>query len=310
MRSKNEIGNKLKRRQVFAKQKEERKKAKIEARRLKKEKIAERIAAGATLADIEKEKEVPRTLDSMREKDDTMLQANSVDTGDEVRGDVADDEFAKFEDPHNVPAKIMITTRPRPSKHLFGFISEIVSMLPNTYFYPRRSFTLKDICKFAANKKFTHLIVLHERLKKCNTMIVSGLPHGPTACFKVSSVVSGEEISGHGRKTDHIPEVVLNNFKTRLGLRIGRMLGSMFPQDPEFEGRRVVTFHNQRDYIFVRHHRYIFESGKRARLQELGPRFTLKLRWLQESTFSTKEGEYEFFFKRREVESSRRRFFL
>jgi ribosome production factor 1 len=42
------------------------------------------------------------------------------------------------------------------------------------------------------------------------------------------------------------------------------------------EGRQVVTFHNQRDFIFVRHHRYVYkqeEGGKvRARLQELGPR--------------------------------------
>ena len=35
-----------------------------------------------------------------------------------------------------------------------------------------------------------------------------------------------------------------------------RMIQSLFPQDPEFKGRRVVTFHNQRDFIFFRHHRY------------------------------------------------------
>jgi rRNA maturation protein Rpf1 len=104
-------------------------------------------------------------------------------------------------------------------------------------------------------------------------------------------------------------------FGTRLGHRVGRFLGSIFPHNAQFQGRQVVTFHNQRDYIFVRHHRYIFEEGKqlpqqqqpkidstttqdekegtqanpkkqknptRARLQELGPRFTLKLKWIQE----------------------------
>ena len=59
-----------------------------------------------------------------------------------------------------------------------------------------------------------------------------------------------------------------------------------------------MTLHNQRDYIFVRRHRYVFREkreteksvigpdgkgvkgaeGIRAGLQELGPRFTLKLR--------------------------------
>lgn len=33
-------------------------------------------------------------------------------------------------------------------------------------------------------------------------------------------------------------------------------------QEPEFQGRQVVTFHNQRDYIFVRFHRYMFAEGK------------------------------------------------
>ena len=117
------------------------------------------------------------------------------------------------------------------------------------------------------------------------------------------------------------------------------------------EGRQVVTFHNQRDYIFVRHHRYKFkpksdkiqhiakqqakakqskqdeeESKKKmtdeelqeqhvkkvmgTNLQELGPRFTLKLRWLQEGTFDTQFGEYEWIHKRKEMDTTRRKFHL
>ena len=165
------------------------------------------------------------------------------------------------------------------------------------------------------------------------------------------------------------------------------MFASLFPQMPEFGGRRVVTFHNQRYFIFFRHHRYIFDLreenqrgytlkesltrtrqervhvkgksilpdevhdavesnscclgpkngakfenksshegnlpklvqvriadderstnifkgnvsgndvGKRsvsARLQELGPRFTLKLLSVQKGTFSSRRGEYEY----------------
>jgi ribosome production factor 1 len=73
---------------------------------------------------------------------------------------------------------------------------------------------------------------------------------------------------------------------------------SLWPARPEIEGRQVVTLHNQRDYIFFRRHRYVFRDkratekviqdvdGKpmkgaeeiRAGLQELGPRFTMKLR--------------------------------
>jgi ribosome production factor 1 len=86
-------------------------------------------------------------------------------------------------------------------------------------------------------------------------------------------------------------------------------------KQPEFEGRQAVTFHNQRDFIFVRHHRYIYRKDEendktRAKLQELGPRFTLKLKWLQEGTFNTEFGEYEWINKRKEMESCRRKFSL
>jgi ribosome production factor 1 len=165
-------------------------------------------------------------------------------------------------------------------------------------------------------------------------LLVVNLPDGPTAHFKLSSVKLSKKIKGHGRPTRHMPELILNNFTTRLGLRVGRMFASIFPQDPEFRGRRAVTFHNQRDFIFFRHHRYIFEekevkgkvsasskdstvdvkkrtpkSAVIARLQECGPRFTLKLQSLQHGTFDSKYGEYEWVHKP-DMDTSRRRFFL
>merc|ERR1719502_313860 len=146
----------------------------------------------------------------------------------------------------------------------------------------------------------------------CNGLLVTHLPSGPTAFFKLSSFFPGKKIPGHGKPTSHLPEIILNNFTTRLGRRVGRFMGSFFPHDPQFKGRQVVTFHNQRDFIFVRHHRYIFDAGEdeaddekkrapRARLQELGPRFTMKLRWLQEGTFDTATGEYEWYHRRKEM---------
>lgn len=47
-------------------------------------------------------------------------------------------------------------------------------------------------------------------------------------------------------------------------------------------------------FIFCR---YIFKNQKKAGLQELGPRFTLKLRSLQRGTFDSKFGEYEWVHK-------------
>lgn len=43
--------------------------------------------------------------------------------------------------------------------------------------------------------------------------------------------------------------------------------------------------------------RYIFKNEEKVGLQELGPKFTLKLRWLQKGAFDTKFGEYEWIHK-------------
>lgn len=102
--------------------------------------------------------------------------------------------------------------------------------------------------------------MLSEKSKKCNGALITKLPDGPTAYFKISNVILSERISNHGCTTAHQPELILNNFTTRLGHRMGRFLGSLFPHDPDFKGRQAATFHNQRDCIFVRYHRYQFDS--------------------------------------------------
>ena len=310
------IKNKLKRSEMYGKYLLQKRAAKKEARKKR------AIEAAQLGEDAEKPVNKQKTLDNTREHEETLVRIDENGAGDEeVMADEAEDEFAKYFSDATRP-KLCITTRPRPSSELFLFIQELIQLIPNSYFYPRKSFTVKemvDACKERGD--FTHLIVLSEKSKVCNGMIISHLPSGPTAFFKVSNVVPGTGIENHGTKTNHVPELNLNGFSTRLGHRAGRFLGSLFPHNAQFQGRQVVTFHNQRDYIFVRHHRYIFEEGKqvdkengykktRARLQELGPRFTLKMRWLQEGTFDTQFGEYEWIHKRKEMDTTRRKFHL
>lgn len=302
------------------------------------------------------QKPIPRTIDNTREVEPTIVQP----TDQEVHDDEQDDEFAPYLQ-DTVTPKVLITTRPRPSQTLFYFIADLQRLIPALHFYPRKSYSVKEICQFAANRDFTHLIVLSEKYKKCNGMTISHLRRhdstdlaGPTAFFKLTHVVTSKEIPNHGASTSHVPELNLHGFGTRLGHRVGRLLASLFPHAPQHEGRQVVTVHNQRDFLFVRHHRYIFEEKKsdakeqqqqqqpqqqqqqqqartlaagggenetneqpqakqpnvKARLQELGPRFTLKLKWLQEGAFDTKHGEYEWIHKRKEMDSSRRKFHL
>jgi ribosome production factor 1 len=316
------ITNRLKRSEMYGKFLQQKRVEKKQAR-------IQRTKEAEALGDDEKrpKKATPKTLDNTREVEPTMVLQDP-----EVAADEAGDEFARYFQ-SETPPKVLVTTRPRPSQRLFYFIADLQRLIPKLHFYPRKSFSLKEICQFASNREFTHVIVLSENAKHCNGMTIShiggGDMLGPTAFFKVSNVVTSQNIPNHGASTSHIPELNLHGFGTRLGHRVGRLLGSLFPHDAEFQGRQVVTFHNQRDYVFVRHHRYVFEEKKnivkqtsepekplgvkdrvKARLQELGPRFTLKLRWIQSGTFDTQFGEYEWIHKRKEMDTTRRRFHL
>ncbi|KAG1814526.1 Brix-domain-containing protein [Suillus variegatus] len=110
-------------------------------------------------------------------------------------------------------------------------------------------------------------------------------------CDELVGVFPGAEFirrkKGKGFEMGRIAELtkqiylVLNNFSTTLGHNVGRMFQTLFPPLPEFQGRQVVALHNQRDFLFFRRHRYAFRSPEKVALQEIGPRFTLKLRWLK-----------------------------
>ena len=67
------------------------------------------------------------------------------------------------------------------------------------------------------------------------------MTNGSTAFFKVSNVATSHNIRNHGASTKHVPELNLHGFGTRLGHRVGRLLGSLFSHDAEFQGRQVVT---------------------------------------------------------------------
>ncbi|KAJ5232015.1 hypothetical protein N7468_004971 [Penicillium chermesinum] len=205
--------------------------------------------------------------------------------------------------------KILITTALNSTLHKEADI--LTDLFPNSVYIRR---TAHPISKFASNRNFTALIVLQEDQKKPSGLTVVHLPHGPTFHFSISNWIEGKRLPGHGRATDHWPELILNNFRTPLGLLTAHLFRALFPPQPEFEGRQVVTLHNQRDYIFVRRHRYVFREkretekavvgadgkemagaeGIRTGLQELGPRFTLKLRRVDKGIQRASGQEWEW----------------
>ena len=277
------IKNKMRRQDVLGKKLDQVKKVKKSLQKQRKKAVKEG-------KDVRLE---PLTVDDKREFDETLVTEEDA----EIVNEEAIDEFAEYFEEKTTP-KILMTTSERPSKYIYPFLKEIKTTFPNCFYWPRRNYTLQEICEYAPKKGYTDIMVWRENQKEVNQLILIHLPKGPTAYFKVTSPKLNEEIHHHGNPTDHFPELILNNFDTIVGRRIGRFFASMFPQMPEFKGRRVVTFHNQRDFIFFRHHRYIFDQNEKgkvaANLQEIGPRFTLKLEKIQHGTFDNRFGETEW----------------
>lgn len=230
---------------------------------------------------------------------------------EELKFDFENDELSTHLDPDSKDPKILITTNDMTiSFKTYKFARELAKILPNANYFYRKHVPLSKIIPEAIKREYSAIMLINEDHKVPNGLIISVLPEGPTMNFKLSNLKTSDEIKNGGGFTRHKPEIIMNNFNTRLGLQIGRSLTALFPHDPQYEGRHVVTFHNQRDYIFVRHHRYIFRDASKVGIQELGPRFTLKLRSLQKGTFDAKFGEYEWVHKRHEMEASRRKFAL
>ena len=278
----------------------ERTKQKREKQKQREAAVAQMVADGmsqkeATRA-VEATKQIPRTTENMRVFDETLVLADDA----EALREMDEDELSAYFLAEDAAPRVLLTSSCRPSNHVKRFMDELVDVIPNSKWYKRRNFFVRTIMQGALDRGFTDMILINEDAKKPHHLVHVHFPDGPTAYYRLTSLKLRKQLPGSSAPSDHFPELILNNFNTRLGHSLGRMFASLFPKAPDFEGRRVVTFHNQRDFIFFRHHRYIFESASRARLQECGPRFTLKLEKLQAGIFDPRNAEYTWIHKPRE----------
>lgn len=294
----NLIKNKEIRHKLFKKQQQTKKKEQKKARKQRKLEGGERSKG--------------HTIESLREKDFTIVDNLDDSDNEELQKELETDDFSEYFNREYTP-KVLITYADNPVTKTRKFGIELARIIPNSIAKIRNRSSIKKMVKSAIRENFTDIMIINENNREPNGLVAIHLPNGPTAHFKLSNVRITKEIRrSHLEFSKHRPEVILTNFSTRLGITVGRMLGALFHHDPEFKGRRAVTFHNQRDYIFFRHHRYEFtKEGNRAKLRELGPRFTLKLRSLQEGTFDSKSGDYDWMItNKRHAMEGRRRFFL
>ncbi|GAA5922796.1 rRNA-binding ribosome biosynthesis protein RPF1 [Sporobolomyces koalae] len=185
---------------------------------------------------------------------------------------------------------------------------------------PRRSpkFEMGRVARWARGRGYGCIMVVGEDHARPSSLTVSLLPYGPTAHFRLTGITLCKDIPGHASPTSHPPELVLNHFQTPLGLSLATLLSQMFlpPSQADllsrqgFVGRQVVLAQNSRDFVFIRRYRYMFalkshrlgktKNGRsdvermtevnpdeeiddtiKTRFQEIGPQFTIKMRWIR-----------------------------
>ena len=146
------IANRIKRQEVYQRIKKGKK-------AVKKAKKEQRKKDAEDPEKKDKPKQEPKTLDNMREEDETIM----VSDDEEVRNDEDEDEFADYFDGET--PKTVITSCNKPSKAVIQLIKALLHMMPGSYYYERRNFDIKDIAKWSAERGFTNLIILGQGLQ-------------------------------------------------------------------------------------------------------------------------------------------------
>lgn len=94
---------------------------------------------------------------------------------DETAADVASDPFASYfsgtSDP-TVPPKVLVTTSQKATKVTYEFCEELVSVFPGAELIRRKKgkgFEMGRIAGWAADREYSHLVVVNEDMKKPST---------------------------------------------------------------------------------------------------------------------------------------------
>ena len=201
--------------------------------------------------------------------------ATTTATNMELSPEFLKQKFPQLFDPQPEP-KILITTSINSSLHKEA--ETLTSFFPNSTYIRRTAhahahkYSVREISQFAAARDYTAVVVLMqaEHEKKPDGLDIVHLPSGPHFHFSVTNWIDGKKLPRHANDTGHYPELILNNFKTPLGILTAHLFKGLFPAAPELEGRQVLTLHNQRDYIFVRRHRYVFRDKRETEKPILG----------------------------------------
>ena len=234
-------------------------------------------------------KKLPTELRASYDKLASEIQQEDSKT--EVQKTHVDDEYgdAGLEDP-----RVCVTTSRDPSSRLKQFAKEVKLLFPNSVRINRGNNRVDELINSCKDSEFTDVVVVQETRGEPDGLVVCHLPLGPTAFFTLSGAVLRHDLEGGASPmSEAFPHVILNNFNSELGKRIGNVLKCLFPV-PRPDTRRIVTFSNDNDFISFRHHMYSKTGKDDVTLHEVGPRFEMRLYQLRLGTLDQKDAENEY----------------
>ena len=229
--------------------------------------------------------------------DKLKTEIDHEDTKHATNTNHVDDEYGDvgFSDP-----RVCVTTSRSPSSRLKQFSKEMKVLIPNSTRINRGTHRVDELVEVCKTSDFTDLVVVQETRGEPDGLIVCHLPLGPTAYFTLNGAVLRHDLEGGAAPmSEAYPHIILNNFTTELGKRVGNILKCLFPV-PKIDTRRIVTFSNDNDHISFRHHVYSKENGNttdKVSLYEVGPRFEMRLYQIKLGTLEMKDAENEYVLK-------------
>lgn len=266
----------LRREYLYRKSLQGREKASYEQKRL----VRAALAAG---------KKLPTELRASYDK--LQSEVDQEDSKTEIQKTHVDDEYgdAGLEDP-----RVCVTTSRDPSSRLKQFAKEVKLLFPNSTRINRGNNRVDELIGSCNESEFTDVVLVQETRGEPDGLVVCHLPLGPTAFFTLSGAVLRHDLEGGASPmSEAFPHIILNNFNTELGKRIGNVLKCLFPV-PKPETRRIVTFSNDNDFISFRHHMFSKSGKDNVALHEVGPRFEMRLYQLRLGTLDQKDAENEY----------------
>ena len=266
----------LRREYLYRKSLEGTEKAQYEQKRI----VREALAAGRTLPT-----EVRASYDKLKD------QVDAEDTRTEQVRSHVDDEYG---DAGLLEPRVCVTTSRDPSSRLKQFAKEVKLLIPNATRTNRGNSRVDELMESCKQSEFTDVVIVQETRGEPDGLVVCHLPLGPTAFFSLSHTVMRHDLDPPAAPmSEAYPHIVLNNFNTELGKRVGNILKCLFPI-PRPDSKRVVTFSNDNDFISFRHHMYSKPTHDAVTLHEVGPRFEMRLYQIRLGTLDQKEADNEY----------------